>query len=66
MRGKIPEMLKLEVKLKFEKSGDTADISMYTEFESRESLNAYQEHPAHMPAKKNHSACSQRAPCCRL
>ena len=53
MRGKIPGMLKLEVGLNFEKSGDAADISLYTEFESREALDAYQIHPAHMPAKKS-------------
>jgi Stress responsive A/B Barrel Domain len=52
MRGKIPGMLKLEVGLNFEKSGDAADVSLYAEFESREALDAYQIHPAHMPAKK--------------
>jgi hypothetical protein len=52
MRGKIPGMLKLEVGLNFEKSSDAADISLYSEFESREALDAYQAHPAHMPAKK--------------
>jgi Stress responsive A/B Barrel Domain. len=52
MLGKIPGMLKLEVGLNFEKSSDAADISLYTEFESREALDAYQIHPAHMPAKK--------------
>ena len=52
MRGKIPGMLTLEVGLNFEKSADAGDISLYTEFESREALDAYQIHPAHMPAKK--------------
>ncbi len=52
MQGKIPGMLKLEVGLNSEKSGDAADISLYTEFESREALDAYQIHPAHMPVKK--------------
>jgi hypothetical protein len=52
MRGKIPGMLKLEVGFNFEISGDAADISLYTEFESREALDAYQAHPAHLPAKK--------------
>ena len=51
MRGKIPGMLKLEVGLNFEKSGDAADISLYTEFESREALDAYQIHPEHMKVK---------------
>jgi hypothetical protein len=52
MRGKIPGMIKLEVGLNFDKSDDAADISLYTEFESREALEAYQVHPAHMPAKQ--------------
>jgi hypothetical protein len=52
MHGKIPGLLKLEVGLNFEKSLDAADISLYTEFESRAALDAYQVHPAHMPAKK--------------
>ncbi len=52
MRGNISGLLKLEVGLNFEKSVDAADISLYTEFESREALDAYQVHPAHMPAKK--------------
>jgi hypothetical protein len=45
-------MLKLEVGLNFENSGDAVDISLYTEFESREALDTYKIHPAHMPAKK--------------
>ena len=52
MRGKIPGLLKLEVGLNFE-SGDTAsDISLYTEFESREALDAYQIHPVHRKVKE--------------
>ena len=41
MRGKIPGMLKLEVGLNFEGSDSASDISLYTEFESREALDAY-------------------------
>ena len=52
MRGKIPGMLTLEVGLNFETSSDAADISLYTEFESRKALDAYQIHPTHIPAKK--------------
>jgi len=51
IRGIIPGLLKLEVGLNFEKSGDAADISLYTEFESREALDAYQIHPEHMRIK---------------
>lgn len=51
MRGKIPGMLKLEVGLNFESSDSASDISLYTEFESREALDAYQIHPVHMIVK---------------
>jgi hypothetical protein len=51
MRGKIPGMLKLEVGMNFETSDSACDISLYTEFESREALNAYQDHPEHLKVK---------------
>jgi hypothetical protein len=51
MRGKIPGMVKLEVGLNFETSDSASDISLYTEFESREALDAYQIHPVHMKVK---------------
>jgi hypothetical protein len=52
MRGKIPGMLKLEVGLNFETSDSASDISLYTEFESRGALEAYQIHPVHMKVKE--------------
>jgi hypothetical protein len=52
MRGKIPGMLKLEVGLNVEGSESASDISLYTEFESRDALDAYQIHPEHMKVKK--------------
>jgi heme-degrading monooxygenase HmoA len=51
MRGKIPGMLKLEVGLNFETSDTASDILLYTEFESRDALDKYQDHPEHMKAK---------------
>jgi hypothetical protein len=51
MHGKIPGMLTLEVGLNFETSETASDISLYTEFESLEALNAYQDHPMHMKVK---------------
>ena len=51
MRGKIPGLLKLEAGLNFEDSDSASDISLYTEFESREALDAYQIHPVHMIVK---------------
>ena len=50
--GKIPGMLKLEVGLNFEGSETACDISLYTEFESREALDVYQNHPEHMKVKE--------------
>jgi hypothetical protein len=52
MRGKIPGMLKLEVGLNSESSDSASDISLYTEFESRAALDAYQIHPVHMKVKE--------------
>ena len=52
MRGKIPGMLKLEVGINFEGSDSASDISLYSEFESREALEAYQIHPVHMKVKE--------------
>jgi hypothetical protein len=51
MRGKIPEMLKLEVGLNFEVSDSACDISLYSEFTSLEALDAYQIHPEHIKVK---------------
>ena len=51
MRGRIPGILKLEVGLNVEPSDSASDISLYTEFESREALHAYQIHPDHMKVK---------------
>ena len=51
MRGKIPGMLTLEVGLNFEQSDAASDISLYTEFTTREALDAYQVHPEHMNVK---------------
>jgi hypothetical protein len=40
------------VGLNFESSDAASDISLYTEFESRKALDAYQIHPLHMPVKE--------------
>ncbi len=52
MRGKIPGMVTLEVGLNFETSDAASDISLYTEFSSRESLEVYQNHPLHRKVKE--------------
>ena len=45
--GKIPGLLHLEVRLTF--SG--MDYALYSEFESREALENYADHPLHQAAK---------------
>jgi quinol monooxygenase YgiN len=47
LRGVISGMLRLEVGIDFERSGDAADIALYSEFETRAALDGYQAHPAH-------------------
>ncbi|MGC8865589.1 MAG: Dabb family protein [Bacteroidales bacterium] len=47
LNGKIPGLLKLEVGIDFLQSPDSADIVLYSEFESREALQIYQDHPLH-------------------
>ena len=45
--GKIPGLLHLEVRLAF----NGMDYALYSEFESKEALAAYADHPAHQEAK---------------
>ena len=52
LRGKIPGMIKIEVGIDFSKTADSADVVLCSEFENRESLNAYQIHPEHEKAKQ--------------
>ncbi|MBQ8359561.1 MAG: Dabb family protein [Oscillospiraceae bacterium] len=46
--GKIPGLNHLEVRLAF----NGMDYALYSEFESRESLQDYAVHPLHLEAKK--------------
>ena len=45
--GKIPGLLHLEIRQCFQ----GADYALYSEFESRELLEAYAKHPLHLEAK---------------
>lgn len=47
--GKIPGLQHLEVKLAF----NGMDYALYSEFESREALENYANHPLHVAAKGN-------------
>ena len=46
--GKIPGLLHLEVRGTFQ----GMDLVLYSEFESREALNNYADHPLHLMAKE--------------
>lgn len=52
LRNTIPGLLHLELGLDFSGKDSAGDIVLYTEFESREALLAYQEHPAHVAVGK--------------
>ena len=45
--GKIPGLLHMEIRQAFQ----GMDYALYSEFESREALAAYADHPAHQEAK---------------
>lgn len=47
--GKIPGLLHMEVRQAYR----GMDYALYSEFESREALAAYAEHPLHLEAKKH-------------
>jgi len=47
LRGKIPGMLKIEVGIDYSATDQSADVVLYSEFESRAALDAYQVHPEH-------------------
>jgi len=49
--GKIPGLLKLEVGFDFSRTPESSDILLYSEFDSRAALDAYQVHPLHEAVK---------------
>lgn len=50
--GKIPGLLHAEVGFDYSRKETAGDIVLYSEFESREALAAYQNHPAHVEVGK--------------
>ncbi len=48
LKGKIPELRALEVGVNFNPADTASDVSLYTEFKSREDLEKYQKHPEHL------------------
>ncbi len=47
LNGQIEGLIKIEVGIDFLHSAESADIVLYSEFESKEALNFYQQHPLH-------------------
>ena len=47
LRSIIPGIRRLDVGIDFAGTDQSSDVSLYTEFDSREALDAYQVHPAH-------------------
>jgi quinol monooxygenase YgiN len=43
----IPGLVRLTIGVDFAHTPDSADVALYSEFESRAALDAYQPHPAH-------------------
>ncbi|MHB1323960.1 MAG: Dabb family protein [Coriobacteriia bacterium] len=48
LRGIVPGLLHLEAGIDVRAASDPWDIALYSEFDSRDSLNAYQTHPEHV------------------
>ena len=48
--GKIPGLLKMEIRACYQGG---MDYALYSEFESKETLAAYREHPLHLEAKEH-------------
>ena len=45
--GVIPGLTRCEIGIDISRTGDSADVALYSEFDSKEALDAYQPHPAH-------------------
>ncbi|WP_322094006.1 Dabb family protein [Paraburkholderia bannensis] len=48
LNGKIPGLLKLEIGIDFSRIDYACDVVLYSEFDSREALQAYATHPEHL------------------
>ncbi len=47
LNGQIEGLIKLEVGMDFAKGEMSTDVALYSEFDSREALDYYQQHPKH-------------------
>jgi heme-degrading monooxygenase HmoA len=64
MKGRIEGMVDLEAGADILHSDRSYDVALITVFKDRESFDAYQTHPVHMPVKKRmHEVRSDSASC---
>ena len=47
LRGVVPGLRRVDFNVDLLKTGDSADVALYTEFDSRETYDGYVVHPAH-------------------
>ena len=47
LRGQMPGLARIEVGVDISRTGESADVALYTEFDSPAALEAYQVHPLH-------------------
>lgn len=52
LNGRIPGMHKLEIGIDFSDTPSSEDVVLYSEFENRAALDAYQAHPEHEAIKE--------------
>ena len=52
LKGIVPGLLRIEGGVDFSATEWSSDVVLYSEFESRAALEAYQKHPAHVEAAK--------------
>jgi hypothetical protein len=61
MRGKIPGLLTIEAGKDTLRSDRSCDLCLHAVFESREALEAYRTHPAHLPVQRYMHSVAQRS-----
>ena len=52
MQGKVDGLLKVDVGFDFSNEKDSCDVTLYSEFSTKEALYQYQIHPDHQEIKK--------------
>jgi quinol monooxygenase YgiN len=64
MVGKVDGLLSLEAGADFLSSERSYDVALVTLFRDRAALDAYQQHPAHLPVKKRMHAVREASVAC--